>query len=341
MISKSNDDVLVARRIGLDPGILGLTVFPTEKCNFRCVYCYEDFPNNRISDAVAQSIFHLIDRRIDDIHYLSLGWFGGEPLLEAERVIQISEYARRATAIKGVNFRSHMTSNGYLLHPELLDRLMAAGVSRYQISLDGVESEHNQTRRMKSNRGTFSEIFGNLIAAAATRLEFEMTLRLHLHGANLRSIELLFDQLATHFNGDNRFKINLQPIRDFTGDTKQKLDLVGEADISKVLERLSEIFPDNQIVNTAKELQCCYASMPNHFVIRANGKVQKCTVALYDEINDIGALLPDGTFEWFDQDKLRVWSAGLLNGDLPGMACPWSKLRRMARSVPIVRKSEV
>jgi uncharacterized protein len=67
--------------------------------------------------------------------------------------------------------------------------------------------------------------------------------------------------------------------------------------------------------------------MPNHFVIRANGKVQKCTVALYDERNDVGELLHDGTFKWLEASRMNKWSAGLLMGDAEYMACPWKKIQ--------------
>ena len=46
----------------------------------------------------------------------------------------------------------------------------------------------------------------------------------------------------------------------------------------------------------------CYASRPNSLIIRSNGDVGKCTVALYDERNKIATLQPDGTM------KSNPWS---------------------------------
>ena len=71
----------------------------------------------------------------------------------------------------------------------------------------------------------------------------------------------------------------------------------------------------------------CYASLPNHFVIRANGKLQKCTVALYDERNDVGELNRDGSIQWYERGKLLKWSAGLFDGDSKKLQCPWAVIR--------------
>jgi len=43
----------------------------------------------------------------------------------------------------------------------------------------------------------------------------------------------------------------------------------------------------------------CYASKANSLVIRADGRIAKCTVALNDERNHIGDLKPDGSLDNF------------------------------------------
>lgn len=45
MTSDESFEADVGRKMlrALDNRILKLTVLPTEKCNFRCTYCYEDF----------------------------------------------------------------------------------------------------------------------------------------------------------------------------------------------------------------------------------------------------------------------------------------------------------
>jgi uncharacterized protein len=93
-----------ARATGLDAHTLGLTIFPTEKCNLRCVYCYETFPNIRLNDEVSSSIRQLLAYRAGDLRHLSIGWFGGEPLLEAAAVLEISRFARNLSILHKFSF---------------------------------------------------------------------------------------------------------------------------------------------------------------------------------------------------------------------------------------------
>src|ERR1700693_2092440 len=118
--------VLDARAIGFDSGRLGLTLYPTEKGNLRCVYCIEEFPNQRLSDGVTASIFSLLEKRSHNLHSLSIGWFGGEPLLESSRVLQISSKAYDLAASRGFSYVSHITTNGYLLEYSLFEDLVSA-----------------------------------------------------------------------------------------------------------------------------------------------------------------------------------------------------------------------
>ena len=73
----------LARKVSrsLDPRALNLILFPTENCNFRCTYCYETYNGGLMPDAVVSGIKKLLVARAPDLDDLSIGWFGGEPLL--------------------------------------------------------------------------------------------------------------------------------------------------------------------------------------------------------------------------------------------------------------------
>src|SRR5262245_50079579 len=95
---------------------LHLILLPTEQCNFRCTYCYEDFSIGSMSSDTIQGIKRLIDSRLDGLRALSVSWFGGEPLLARAVIEDISEHIVRATADRpNLHYEGDVTTNGYLL----------------------------------------------------------------------------------------------------------------------------------------------------------------------------------------------------------------------------------
>ena len=82
------DEVIVD---ALSPRRLHLILFPTEQCNFRCVYCYEDFVLGRMSESTISGILSLLSHRAADLDGLQISWFGGEPLAAYDIVTRISE----------------------------------------------------------------------------------------------------------------------------------------------------------------------------------------------------------------------------------------------------------
>jgi uncharacterized protein len=318
------------RSLGFDPGVLGLTILPTEKCNFRCVYCYETFPNRRMSDDVAAAIKNLITERSKDLHTLSIRWFGGEPLLESHQVIDITTFAQTVCRQNNIYFWSSITTNGYLLKFSLFERLLSAGVRRFQISLDGMETEHNATRRTNNKDGSFRTIMNNLLQMRASTFDFQIILRLHIHAANVTSICSLIDYISDRFHFDARFNVLLEKIKNYGSEHGNKLPLASDDAMRVARSRLSE-GANRATAFDLSDVHCCYAALPNHFVIRANGKVQKCTVALYDERNDVGFLRSDGSFEW-SADRTSAWASGLLEGDVKKIQCPWKAMNRPVSS---------
>jgi uncharacterized protein len=73
--------------------MLELIVNPTEKCNFRCVYCYEKFELGNMKPDVVMGVKNLILNRSTDLAFLKISWFGGEPMLGYNGVMDIMEYS--------------------------------------------------------------------------------------------------------------------------------------------------------------------------------------------------------------------------------------------------------
>lgn len=59
-------------------------------------------------------------------------------------------------------FIATATSNAYLLTPDIIDSLYSSNLLQYQITLDGLEYNHNKLRPLLNGKGTFDRIVNNL-----------------------------------------------------------------------------------------------------------------------------------------------------------------------------------
>ncbi|MFC5698723.1 radical SAM protein [Pseudomonas sp. GCM10022186] len=308
----------------LNPQLLELVLMPTEQCNFRCAYCYEDFSNGKMSPRVQVALKTFLKVRIKDLKHLSFQWFGGEPLAAKSIVYELSAFAQKLCLDHGVGFGGALTTNGYLLDVRVVRELFDFGQRGYQISLDGMEDAHNSTRRLASGAGTFERIWENLKAIRDSSLEVSVLLRVHLTPDNTQSIKALAKVLRTEFLHDSRFSVLLKPIENLGGPNSSNIASLDKAVRAELLSEIrSELYRDRPLVakprTTVKE--ACYASRPNSFVIRADGRVQKCTVALSEAHNTVGHLADDGSIR-LDRELMGQWMRGYETGDLRELRCP-------------------
>src|SRR5262249_23163977 len=160
-------------------------VMPTEACNFRCFYCYEDFVVGRMPASVVRGLERLLEARAPALEHLSLSWFGGEPLLERDLVLSLLErVARLRQRHPRLQLDSATTTTAW--HPDRppFDRLLALGVTTWQISFDGPKEVHALRRRRADGRGTFDRIWRNVCALRDSPGTFEVRIRVHVDREN-------------------------------------------------------------------------------------------------------------------------------------------------------------
>ncbi len=313
---------------------LHLTIMPTEKCNFRCTYCYEDFALPKMPQWVVREIKGLLESRAPNLDQLLLAWFGGEPLLAFDVVEDIQMFAqalsRRYPALR---VYGEITTNAFHLGKARFERLLGLGVTRYQITLDGPREWHDRKRLQAGGQGTFDRIWHNLEALRSVNDDFEILLRLHVDLENHQAMRQLVQAIAEAFGGDSRFRIFLRKLSRLGGAYDADLPiLTGEAG-EQVVAELRDFAASLGLplhVPTQTGMAVCYAAAANAFVVRANGEVSKCTVALTHPRNIVGKLSEDGRL-LLDQEKVNGWARGLLSGDSEELRCP---MRGFAEPVP-------
>ncbi len=308
--------------------LLSLYLMPTEQCNFRCVYCFEDFEQGEMSAEVVASVKALIERRAACLDLLTIEWFGGEPLLAWPIVQELQGFAFEVASRRSdLRFSSSMTTNASLLGRRKFHRLLDLGCSRFQITLDGLQAEHDRVRKRRGGGGSFTTTWSNLLNMRDSGREFTTDLRLHLRPDNLESQRQLLPELARAFAGDPRFQVLYRSIRRFGGVSDNSLAVLDRNTEPAILAELNggaealglRTNPDP--LKQPGALPGCYAAASGSYVVRANGDLAKCTVSLRHPNNHVGKLLPDGRVE-LDDAKMLGWIRGNLTGDRASQECP-------------------
>ncbi|MBL8860805.1 MAG: radical SAM protein [Planctomycetes bacterium] len=307
---------------------LGLTLMPTEACNFRCTYCYEDFALGRMTPPVVRGVKNLLAARAPQLDTLHLSWFGGEPLLAVDIVEDIQRHVLAlARENPGLRARSSMTTNAWRLERGLFEQLVGLGVNEFQISFDGPEEIHDQKRRRLDGKGTFARIWSNVLAMRDSDLCFRVILRVHVDGENLEAMFGFVDGLKAEFGADPRFGIFLKPLSRYGGPNDAALPILRTAAEFRRFDELNVHAYGSQGrdhirgAGGSASPEVCYAAKGNSHVVRADGRLCKCTVALEHPANTVGRLHEDGTVA-IDAARARPWMRGVFSGIEAELLCP-------------------
>jgi uncharacterized protein len=281
---------------------------------------------------VINSTKKLLDNRIPTLSHLIIQWFGGEPLLGYGTVIDIMDHINRRIIETNPNVAliGTMSTNGHLLNVEKLTALTTANVKKFQISFDGDKDVHDLMRVTAGGKGTFDAIWGNMLRAQNTNLDFSITLRLHVNKTNTESMRRLVKRVKNELYGDERFPLFIRLLSRQGSANEDNLpvsdDLKGVKELKEYAKSLGLGLFGLDIYQKVPEY-VCYAAKPYSFILRADGSISKCTVSLYDDHNIVGKLNLDGTMT-LDQAKVNRWSVGLFNGNKEDLACPQKGIRK-------------
>ena len=121
----------------------------TRRCNLSCGYC------NEYDDRSPPVPFEVLDRRLTRLRELRT-WMvcltGGEPTVHPELV-------RIVARMRELGFRRRqLITNGYLLTPDLIERLNQAGLTDLQISVDGVQRNATTVKVLEKLRGKLIDL---------------------------------------------------------------------------------------------------------------------------------------------------------------------------------------
>jgi uncharacterized protein len=155
-----------------------LTLMVNHACNLRCIYCYTGAKFDRAMPAhVARQA---VDRALASLHpgadsRLELGFFGGEPLLEAGLIFATIEYARAECVKRDAGLSLSLTTNGTRDDDEAWRILTLSGLD-LAISHDGLPRVHDQERPFHDQRPSSEKVLATMRRLREAGKEFRVAM---------------------------------------------------------------------------------------------------------------------------------------------------------------------
>ena len=320
---------------------LRITLIPTMQCNFLCKYCYQDHNPRKMSEEIMNAVIKFVINEMKRFDTIKIAWFGGEPLCALDSIYSTMRKIAIAAAVNKVKLESAMSTNGYLLKPDVFKQLYGLGVYGYQITVDGPAHIHDSFRIKSNGDPTFEQIMSNLLYIRDNQAydRARILIRINMSNKLLPYMEEFIRYLGSTFGQDHRFLIDFQQMTDMGGPGIESVreEIIGkQQDVSHYLKILREYQVGNreQDVLVNKGGYVCYAGRKNAYVIDVEGNVRKCTVALNDEINCIGYIDKMGQMH-LDKLKAAMWNEKVGCHELAkckfyplcfGKACPYKAI---------------
>ena len=295
---------------------LELTIIPTDACNFSCRYCYQDGHPHIMNDY--ESLFNYIKFTLKKVKLLIINWFGGEPLICGQKIVEFMKKVKQECKSNNVLLYSTITTNGSLLHYNLFCELTKVGIFYYQITLDGLEKTHNSQRPLKDGGNSFQLILKNLkMIRDKSLLPFvQIVIRVNLSASIYGEFKLFLEFYKKEFGKDRRFILYIEKVQDWGGEKISNFSdeiLLGENEYISAWDlalksniNLPQFFKYNHRTNI------CSASREHGFIVNWDLSLHKCTLALYDEneeirkLNNVGYINENGV-PIIDNVKQAYW----------------------------------
>ena len=144
---------------------VGVVIVMNLDCNLACKYCFEGTRkgSHYLAKETAGQLIDFIKMLVKhDTEEIAITFYGGEPLLSIGLVTYISEELKAFAEPRGKKYSFIFITNGTLLQPDTVAKLVLLGLKSITVTLDGPKEVHDRFRPFKTGKGSFQRIFQNL-----------------------------------------------------------------------------------------------------------------------------------------------------------------------------------
>lgn len=274
-----------------------ITINPTMDCNIRCWYCYENhIHNSKMTKTVMNSLLRYIDRVLSShtCKYLTLSFFGGEPLLQFQNcIVPIVIASKNLCKNRNVHLDLCITSNGVCINDQIINQLNDFDLPvKFQIAIDGGKEFHDKIKFLKNSTahvGTYDLVLGNI--RKLNNAKIRVTVRCNYDTNTIMSFLQVVDKMHA-FCHPELLNFYFNKIWQ-ESDTKELDAKLKQFKKSSFLKKVNHNLQNKG--SAENFLTPCYADFNQNIIVNFNGDIFKCTARKFECNNKIGTLNSDGT----------------------------------------------
>lgn len=325
---------------------LQLVIHVTKSCNFRCAYCYMDFEPEMISQDVQKGIVNYVCKNIQKFKAVQFSWFGGEPTLGMAAIENVSYPIIDICRKQRKPYNAIITTNGYNLTPENVNKLLTCHVTHIAVTIDGIQELHDRQRMLADGSPTFQRIIQNLlyIRDNVKTQTLTISIRTNITKKHLPYLEKYYHFYNELFGKDHRFSLFIRPVADYGGGRVKSLKNDFIYDMHTVYDSLRRVQTNIKFFPNFIDLEVggytCTAKQLYKYTIGCDGSISKCDESLK---NPIGYLSMDGIMT-IDEAKHSEWILGgekeecdncFFSGSCFMELCPKARIDSAADECPV------
>lgn len=227
------------------PAIKALCLHICHDCNLRCRYCFAgtgDFgtgKRSRLDWETGKTAIDFLIAASGRRHHLDVDFFGGEPLMNWQVVVDLTLYCEAKSRESGKDIRLTITTNALLLDEEKT-KFINQHMKNCVLSIDGRPEVHDYMRPGIGGKGSYEAVSGRIKAFLAARTSKDSVYSEHYVRGTFTRNNLDFSKDVKHMASDlGARQISVEPVvaKDGAGYEIRSEDL---PQIEKEYEELAE-----------------------------------------------------------------------------------------------------
>ena len=263
---------------------LGFVIAPTLKCNFKCVYCFESqsCKSDGFSAEKIETVLQFIIKKVESnpqLKYLSVDWFGGEPMLKYNEIVDFSQKLIKYCESKNIIYSACMLTNGFLLTKKKAQVLKEkCKLTSVQIPLDGMKETYCKFKQ--TTEKSFEKVIHNIIDISDI---LNVQIRLNANKQNYESIKHLAKFLLIDCELYKKIRLYLAELKFFEGYTSMSKSVCFESvnfakvkiDFLNYIKNELKLYDFKFMYNKPKVISCGLCKMEN-YVIGPECELYRC-----------------------------------------------------------------